>query len=147
MITTSCRCGCGVTFQQPEDPGRYREYVDSAHKQRAYRRRNPGRSHSGTRYESARARRERLYREAWEEEQARKERERQRAKARRGHSEAPPTSMPTWVFPTAADTALRAKKRRRCYLLFTRALHGSTTTFEAEACRQRAEEIRAEYGL
>jgi hypothetical protein len=37
-IRTNC-AGCGVTFAQPDDPGRKRRYHDDACKQRAYRER------------------------------------------------------------------------------------------------------------
>jgi hypothetical protein len=58
-VTTLCGCGCGVTFRQLRDPGREREYLNNAHKQRAYRARNPHKNHSGTRKESASARQRR----------------------------------------------------------------------------------------
>lgn len=141
-IASDCR-QCGVTFQQPYDPGRRREFCSNACRQKAYRARG-GRA-SGTHRASARQQRE--WQEAWAREEARKEQERQRAKARRGRGEKTPSGMPTWVFRQARDSAEQEKRRRRCYLLFTRALHEGTDEHEAQACRDAAERIRARYGL
>jgi hypothetical protein len=145
-IETTCGCGCGVTFQQLRDPGKEREYLNNAHKQRAYRARNPHKSHSGTRRESARARQAREEREAWAYEQARKEQERQR-KARRDARDPKVGRAPSWTFQTHGDDEATAKRRRTCRLLYERATHPTTPEHEATACRERADMIGKKYGF
>src|SRR4051794_38617059 len=107
-VETTCGCGCGVTFRQLRDPGKEREYLNNAHKQRAYRARNPHKSHSGTRKESASARQKREQREAWFREEARKEEDRQRKARARGTYKVP-DDVPSWCFPKAGDDALHKK--------------------------------------
>lgn len=145
-VTTLCGCGCGVTFRQLRDPGREREYLNNAHKQRAYRARNPHKSHSGTRRESASARARREQEEAWAREQARKERERQRS-ARRDRRDPKVGTVPPWCYDRAGEDASHAKWRRTCKLLYQRATHPSTNEAEATACREKAEKIKARHGL
>jgi len=147
-VETVCGCGCGVTFRQLRDPGREREYLNNAHKQRAYRARNPHRSHSGTRKESASARARREQEEAWAREEARKERERQRSQERRtGRSYKFGDGVPSWCFAKAGDDTAAAKRRRTCKLLYERATHPSTPEAEATACREKAEKMGARYGF
>ena len=148
-VETLCGCGCGVTFRQLRDPGREREYLNNAHKQRAYRARNPHKNHSGTRKESASARARREQEEAWAREEERKERERQRSHRRRyGFDEPAPEGMPRWCTsrpPT--DSAEQRRARERAYKLLTRAMHRGTPEHEAATCRSMAEKMRARHGL
>lgn len=144
-VTTTCGCGCGVTFRQLRDPGREREYLNNAHKQRAYRARNPHRSHSGTHRESASARRRREQEEAWAREEARREKERQRARQRRGTQET--TDVPPWCRRNFRDDPATAKRREKARLLMERGLHRSTNDHERDACLGMAERMRAKYGL
>jgi hypothetical protein len=147
-VTTLCGCGCGVTFRQLRDPGREREYLNNAHKQRAYRARNPHKNHSGTRKESASARQRREQREAWAREQARQEQERERSYKRRHGFPPPPTGgVPKWCTGDhSSDSPAEAKARRRAYHLFMKA---DRTEYEDEArsCREGAENIRVKYGF
>lgn len=145
-VETACGCGCGVTFRQLRDPGREREYLNNAHKQRAYRARNPHKNHSGTRRESASARARREQEEAWAREEARKEKERQRSYQRRGR-EYKVGDVPSWCRRNYADDAATAKRRNVCKLLYERGTHHSTPGPEAAACREKAEKLRAKYGL
>jgi hypothetical protein len=139
--------GCGVTFGQPDDPGRKREYHDNACRQAAYRARG-GRA-SGTRRESARARQRRAEQEAWAEQEARRERERQRSeRRRRGQQQTGSGSGDDrWTWSRADDDPATAKRRRTCRLLIDRANHKSTPAAEAAACREKAATLRARYGL
>jgi hypothetical protein len=148
-IETVCGCGCGVTFRQLRDPGKEREYLNNAHKQRAYRARNPHKNHSGTRAETPGARRRREEREAWASEEARREKERQRSYRRRyGFTPPPPTGVPSWCFPVTGEPARKARARDRAYKLYTRSLRPTHEgDGEAATARQRAEEIRVEWQL
>lgn len=162
MISTTCK-GCGVLFMQPDDPGKKRQFHSAACKQRDYRRRHPGQNHSGTHAETPGARRRREEREAWAKEEARREQERQRSERRRWERDNArqreewarffreaqaqrDAKVPGWVYDRDVD-GRQAKRRRTCRLLWERASHPSTPEHEAQACRERAEEIRRRYGL
>src|SRR3954469_17363996 len=106
-IYRSC-VGCGVTFGQPNDPGRKRRYHDDACKQRAYRQRHGG----GTRGESRQQRQRREEAEAWAREEARREQERQRSERRRNRQQRQARSEDRWTWPNPADDAATAKRRR-----------------------------------
>lgn len=143
ILSSTCET-CGVTFLQPDDPGRRREYCSNACRQRAYRARG-GRA-SGTRRESARARARREEQEAWAREEARRERDRQRKARERGRDSAP-GAVPDWCRPRSSDDARTAKRRATCRALLERAGHPGTNAHEASACRDKAEAMRARYGL
>lgn len=144
-IITSCE-QCGSPIRQLDDPGRRRAYCSNACRQRAYRARG-GRA-SGTRYESAGAQRRREQEEAWERQKAKAEQERQRAYERRHDSPwTPPKERPGWCGDRFGDDPVRKAKRRRARLLWERSVHQGTNEHEAQACWERAEKIRAEYGL
>lgn len=150
-MTSSCRM-CGVTFHQPDDPGRKREFCSNACRQRAYRARG-GRA-SGTRRESARQQQRRREEEAWAREEARKEQERQRSEDRRrqrsssgAYTHSSAYAGDRWTWARDGDTTDQARWRRRCRLLMDRASHASTDTHEANACREKAEKLRERYGL
>jgi hypothetical protein len=53
--------------------------------------------------------------------------------------------MPSWCDDRPNDPL--AKQRRRARLLWERAAHGATGEHEAQACRERAEDIHKRYGL
>jgi hypothetical protein len=148
-VTTLCGCGCGVTFRQLRDPGREREYLNNAHKQRAYRARNPHKNHSGTRKESASARQKREAQEAWEKEKVRQEEERQRSYKRHhdGEEWRPPQQRPSWCSERFGDDPLTKTKRRRAQKLWERAVHPGTKENEARACWERAERIVKDFHL
>lgn len=147
-VQTTCGCGCGVTFRQLRDPGREREYLNNAHKQRAYRARNPHKNHSGSRPESESARRRREQEEAWEQAKVKAEQERQRAYERRhGEPWRPPQERPAWSWPKDGDDGTRRTKRTRAAKLWERAVHPGTNEHEAKACWERAERIRSDFGL
>lgn len=139
---------CGVTFRQPDDPGRRREYHSNACRQQAYRARG-GRA-SGTHKPSPSAEQRRAEQESWAADQARRERERERSEQRRNArtgraQEQIPT--PEWTHATSTDSAAQAKYRRICNLLMRRAAHDSTNAHEAHQCQQKAQTIRTRYGL
>jgi endogenous inhibitor of DNA gyrase (YacG/DUF329 family) len=136
---------CGRSFGQPDDPGRKRRFCSAACKQAAYR---------------ARKRREQEARRRAEEEAARRAREEARRQRDRARSHQPPphagTSRPApsagpaagTAAPTPCTTTRPAHDRapRRYDGLHAKA---ASTGFpeEAAACRAKAEQLRAKYGL
>lgn len=49
--------------------------------------------------------------------------------------------------PRPGEDSSRAKKRGICESLWKRAAHPGTPEHEASACREKAEQLRARYGL
>jgi hypothetical protein len=141
-IRTTC-AHCGARFEQPDDPGRKRRFCSAACKQAAYRARK--------RREQQEARRRA------EEEAARRRREEQ---ARRTRTRRPPphagSSRPGPFCGACGghrgahthhhDQAAHDRARRRYDGLHAKA---TSTGFpeEATACRAKAEQLRAKYGL
>jgi hypothetical protein len=143
---------CGVEFGQPDDPGRKRRFCSNACRQAAYR----ARVRSGRR-----AREQRKREEAWRraEEEARREREeRQRRRARQDRQPPPHagTSRPRSSCAACGgdrgphtmhhDDAAHERARRR-YEALCRKAAGTSFPHEAEACWEKAEELRAKYGV
>jgi dTMP kinase len=140
-----CRCEyCGRGFEQPDDPGRKRRFCSAACKQAAYRARK--RAH-----EQARRRAE--------EEAARRAREEARRARERAHRRPPPHAGSSRPGPYCGacgghrgahnhhhDQAAHERARRRYDGLWAKA---ASTRFpeEAAACRAKAEQLRAKYGL
>jgi endogenous inhibitor of DNA gyrase (YacG/DUF329 family) len=134
---------CGRRFGQPDDPGRKRRFCSDACKQAAYRQRKRAREQAHQRAHEDARRRQR-------EEQAR------RARARRSPPPHAGTSRPGPYCQTCAghrgphtvhhDQAAHDRARRRYDGLHTKA---ASTGFpeEAAACREKAEQLRAKYGL
>jgi dTMP kinase len=140
---------CGREFSQPDDPGRKRRYCADACKQAAYRARHRRAEQARRRAEEEAARRAR------EERRRREEQARQRARAHRP----PPHAGSSRPGPfcgacgghrgphtTHHDQAAHARARRRYEGLRAKA---AATGFaeEAAACRAKAEQLRAKYGL
>jgi endogenous inhibitor of DNA gyrase (YacG/DUF329 family) len=134
---------CGRSFGQPDDPGRKRRFCSDACKQAAYRQRQRAREEAHQRAQDDARRRQR-------EEQA-----------RRARSHRPPPhagrSRPADPFCGACgghrgphtfhhDQAAHDRARRRYDGLHAKA---ASTGFpqEAAACREKAEQLRAKYGL
>jgi hypothetical protein len=132
---------CGREFSQPDDPGRKRRFCADACKQAAYRARK------------RQAEQQRRYRE-WASQQ-REEQARQRQRAHRP----PPHAGSSRPGPfcgacgghrgphtTHHDQAAHERARRRYEGLWAKA---AATSFaeEAAACRAKAEQLRAKYGL
>jgi hypothetical protein len=144
MIRSSCAY-CGAGFEQPDDPGRKRRFCSAACKQAAYR---------------ARKRREQEARRRAEEEAARRAREDARRQRERARTHRPPphagSSRPgpfcgacgghRGPHTTHHDQAAHDRARRRYDGLHAKA---DSTGFpeEAAACRDKAEQLRAKYGL
>jgi Protein of unknown function (DUF2786) len=136
---------CGAGFEQPDDPGRKRRFCSAACKQAAYR---------------ARKRREQEARRRAEEEAARRAREEARRQRERARTHRPPphagSSRPgpfcgacgghRGPHTTHHDQAAHDRARRRYDGLHAKA---ASTGFpeEAAACRAKAEQLRAKYGL
>ena len=147
---------CGASFEQPDDPGRKRVYCSRACQQAAYRARqryNAGQRHSGGQQRTGRQ----DQREDWRSE--RHEQRRQRANSdrpgagqrqHRRHEQRqqhrPPPSSANGHRPGATSGDELARIRRIIAALLRKA---AATTFphEAAACRQKAEALRAKYGL
>jgi hypothetical protein len=133
---------CGRRFGQPDDPGRKRRFCSDACKQAAYRARKRAREQARQRAEDDARRRQR-------DEQAR------RARTRRP----PPHAGSSRPGPFCGSCgghrgphtfhhgqAAHDRARRRYDGLHAKA---ATTRFpeEADACREKAEQLRAKYGL
>jgi hypothetical protein len=137
---------CGREFSQPDDPGRKRRFCADACKQAAYRARKRHAEQARRRAEEETARRAR-------EEQAHRARERARAHRpppHRGSSR--PSSFcgacagHRGPHTTHHDQPAHERARRRYEGLRAKA---AATGFpeEAAACRGKAEQLRAKYGL
>jgi len=135
---------CGRTFGQPDDPGRKRRYCSDACKQAAYRTRKREREQARQRAEEdARRRRE---------EQARRARERARrtppphAGTSRPHPGCGACGGRRGPHTLHHDQTAHDRARRRYDGLCAKA---DRTGFpeEAAACRAKAEQLRAKYGL
>jgi hypothetical protein len=144
-IRTAC-AHCGTTFEQPDDPGRKRRFCSAACKQAAYRARKRREQQSRRRAEEEAARRAR-------EEQGRRARERTRAHRpppHQGSSRSGPFCGACGGHRGAHtyhhDQAAHDRARRRYDGLCAKA---ASTGFpeEAAACRAKAEQLRAKYGL
>jgi hypothetical protein len=140
---------CGREFSQPDDPGRKRRFCADACKQAAYRARKRHADQARRRAEEDAARR------AHEERRRRDEQARQRQRAHRP----PPHAGSSRPGPFCGacgghrgphtahhDQAAHDRARRRYEGLRAKA---AATGFaeEAAACRAKAEQLRAKYGL
>jgi hypothetical protein len=141
---------CGGDFEQPDDPGRKRVYCSRACQQAAYRARQ--RHSSGQ---------QRTGRQDWRSE--RQDQGRQRAGSQRAgagqrhhqrqerqdhqhHQRRPPPGSANGHRPSATGGDELARIRRIIAGLLRKA---AATSFphEAAACREKAEALRAKYGL
>lgn len=127
---------CGVTFGQPNDPGRKRKYHSDACRQAAYRERTGRNGHEA---ERARAARE----EARREQEARRARER-RARERARSESAP--GFPNWLHSRSTDDAATLRMKSRGRKLWERANHPGTGSHEAQACQEKLTQMRQRYG-
>jgi endogenous inhibitor of DNA gyrase (YacG/DUF329 family) len=138
---------CGRRFGQPDDPGRERRFCSDACKQAAYRARNRAREQAHQRAQDDARRRRR-------EEQARRARDRSRRTTPPPHAG---TSRPGSFYGACGghrgpphtvhhDQAAHDRAWRRYDGLHTKA---ASTEFpeEAAACRAKADQLRAKYGL
>jgi hypothetical protein len=140
---------CGGSFEQPDDPGRKRVYCSRACQQTAYRARQ--RTSAGQR--SSRQDR----RQSWHSE--RHEQRRQRAGSERPgagqrhhqrdqqhQQRRPPPHSANGQRPgaTAGDDLGRI---RRIIAALLRKAAATSFPYEAAACREKAEQLRAKYGL
>jgi hypothetical protein len=145
VIYRSCPT-CGRRFGQPDDPGRKRRFCSDACKQAAYRARKRAREQTRQRAQDDARRRQR-------EEQARRARDRARTHRPPPHAG---TSRPGPFCRSCGghrgphtvhhDQAAHDRARRRYDGLHAKA---AATGFpeEADACRAKAEQLRAKYGL
>ena len=145
---------CGRSFGQPDDPGRKRRFCSDACKQAAYRRRKRQAEQQRRYREWASQQRE----EQRRREDARRQREEQARQRQRAHRPPPHagSSRPgsfcgacgghRGPHTTHHDQAAHERARRRYDGLSAKA---DSTGFpeEAAACRAKAEQLRAKYGL
>jgi hypothetical protein len=147
MIRTACAY-CGSRFEQPDDPGRKRRFCSAACKQAAYRVRKRRQQ------QEARRRAEEAARRAHEEARRRRE---EQARHARAHRPPPHHGASRGPFCGACDghrgphtlhhdQAAHERARRRYEGLCAKA---AATGFpeEAAACRAKAKQLRAKYGL
>jgi hypothetical protein len=145
---------CGREFSQPDDPGRKRRFCADACKQAAYRRRKRQAEQQRRYREWASQQRE----EQRRREDARRQREEQARQRQRAHRP-PPHAGSSRPGPFCGacggdrgphtshhDQAAHERARRRYEGLRAKA---AATGFaeEAAACRAKAEQLRAKYGL
>jgi Protein of unknown function (DUF2786) len=141
---------CGASFEQPDDPGRKRVYCSRACQQAAYRarqRHSSGQQRTGRqdwRSESHEQRRQRAGSAragAGQRHKQRQERQDHQHRQRR-----PPPGSANGQRPGAASGDELARIRRIIAALLRKA---AATSFphEAAACREKAEALRAKYGL
>ena len=140
---------CGSSFEQPDDPGRKRVYCSRACQQAAYRarQRTSAGQHTGRqdrRSQSHEQRRQRRGSErpgAGQRHHQRHERQDQQHQQRR-----PPPGSANGQRPGATSGDELARIRRIIAALLRKA---AATSFphEAAACRDKAEALRAKYGL
>ena len=140
---------CGRAFSQPDDPGRKRRFCTDACKQAAYRARKRHAEHARRRAEEEAARRAR---EEWRrrDEQARQRQRTHRPPPHAGSSRPGPfcgaCGGPRGPHTTHHDQATHERARRRYEGLWAKAAATSFTE-EAAACRAKAGQLRAKYGL
>jgi len=135
---------CGRRFGQPDDPGRKRRFCSDACKQAAYRARKREREQARQRAQDDARRR------------AREDARRARDRTRRTPPPHAGTSRPSPYCSGCGghrgppsfhhDQAAHDRARRRYDVLHAKA---DSTGFpeEADACRAKAEQLRAKYGL
>jgi dTMP kinase len=140
---------CGREFSQPDDPGRKRRFCADACKQAAYRARKRHAEQARRRAEEEAARRAREERRR-REDQARQRQRDHRPPPHAGSSRSGPFCGACGGHrgPHTAhhDQAAHERARRRYEGLRAKA---ASTGFaeEAAACRAKAEQLRAKYGL
>jgi len=141
---------CGSSFEQPDDPGRKRVYCSRACQQAAYRarqRHSSGQQRAGRqdwRSDHQEQRRQRAGSErpgAGQRHQRRQDGQDQQHRQRR-----PPPGSANGHRPSAPGGDELARIRRIIAALLRKA---AATSFphEAAACREKAEALRAKYGL
>jgi hypothetical protein len=141
---------CGVGFEQPDDPGRKRVYCSRACQQAAYRvrqRHSSGQQRTGR--QDWRSDHHEQRRQRFRSEQAGAgQRHHQRQDQHTGQREQrrPPPGSANGQRPGATSGDDLARIRRIIAALLRKA---AATSFphEAAACREKAEALRAKYGL
>jgi hypothetical protein len=143
---------CGARFEQPDDPGRKRVYCSRACQQAAYRarqRHNAGQRQTGGQQRTGRQdwrseRHEQRRQRANSDQPGAGQRQHWRHEQRQQHQ--PPPGSANGHRPGATSGDELARIRRIIAALLRKA---ATTTFphEAAACREKAEALRAKYGL
>jgi Protein of unknown function (DUF2786) len=140
---------CGAGFEQPDDPGRKRVYCSRACQQAAYRARQRAsagqhRSHQDRRQDRRYERHEQRRQRPGSKRSGAGQRQHQRHDEHRQRR--PPPHSANGHRPGAASSDDLARIRRIIAALLRKA---AATSFphEAAACRDKAEALRAKYGL
>jgi hypothetical protein len=140
---------CGAGFEQPDDPGRKRVYCSRACQQAAYRARQ--RTSAGQR-SSRQGRRQDWRSERYEQRHQRAGSERPGAGQRHHQRDQqhqqrrPPPGSANGQRPSAGSGDDLARIRRIIGALLRKAA-ATSYPHEAAACREKAEALRAKYGL
>jgi hypothetical protein len=140
---------CGSSFEQPDDPGRKRIYCSRACQQAAYRARQ--RTSAGQRHRSRQqrtGRQDQRHQRAGSQRPGAGQRHHQRQDQHTGQRDQrrPPPYGANGHRPSATSGDDLARIRRIIAALLRKA---AATSFphEAAACREKAEALRAKYGL
>jgi hypothetical protein len=134
---------CGASFEQPDDPGRKRVYCSRACQQAAYRA-GQHRSRQDRRQDWRSQRHEQRRQRAGSERPGAGQRHQQRDQQHQQRR--PPPGSANGHRPGAGSSDDLARIRRIIAALLRKA---AATSFphEAAACREKAEALRAKYGL
>ena len=140
---------CGSSFEQPDDPGRKRVYCSRACQQAAYRARqrtNAGQHRSRQDWRSERHEQRHQRPGSDRSGAGQRHQQRQERQDQRHHQRRPPPGSANGQRPGATSSDELARIRRIIAALLRKA---AATSFphEATACREKAEALRAKYGL
>jgi Protein of unknown function (DUF2786) len=140
---------CGTSFEQPDDPGRKRVYCSRACQQAAYRARQrlgAGQRHSAGQQRTVRQdqRHQRAGSQRHGADQRRHQRQDQHDQRR--DRRRPPPYGANGQRPSAGNGDDLARIRRIIAALLRKAA-ATSYPHEATACREKAEALRAKYGL
>ena len=140
---------CYASFEQPDDPGRKRVYCSRACQQAAYRaRQRTSAGQHGSRQDSRSERQEQRRERAGSQRPGAGQRQHWRQDQHSGqrNQRRPPPHSATGHRPGATSGDDLARIRRIIAALLRKA---AATSFphEAAACREKAEALRAKYGL
>jgi hypothetical protein len=140
---------CGSSFEQPDDPGRKRVYCSRACQQAAYRtrQRTSAGQHTGRQDWRSEHHEQRHHRAGSEQPGADQRHHRRHERQDQQHQQRrPPPHSANGHHPGAGSGDELARIRRIIAALLRKA---AATSFphEAAACRDKAEALRAKYGL
>ena len=140
---------CGSSFEQPDDPGRKRIYCSRACQQAAYRARqrtSAGQRSSRQDWRSERQDQRRQRARSDRPGAGQRHQQRQERQDQQHHQRRPPPHSANGQRPSATNGDDLARIRRIIAALLRKAA-ATSYPHEATACREKAEALRAKYGL